>query len=287
LFLEVIDRKDEIQQEIRKRLNQIHNVQYEYIEQVFLEMEVSEDHAWRQESGLLLGVKRDVPQDATRRIWGANGFRVFLSHKSEVKKETAALKETLRVFGVSSFVAHEDIHATKAWQDEIENALATMDAFVALMTDKFHDSDWTDQEVGYAVARGVPIIAVRLGSDPYGFIGKFQALTTSWGSAPELIVRILMKNERMFDAYVQALRVCKNWDTGNVLAKALEATESLRSSQIDALVAAYNETSELRGSFGFNGMNPNYYGQGLAFHLNRLGGRKFAYDKDRLIKQVK
>ena len=86
------------------------------------------------------------------------------------------LKDELAIFGVSCFVAHKDIQPTKAWQDEIERALANMDGFVALMTVDFHDSDWADQEVGFALARGVPIIAVRLGRNPYGFIGKFQGL---------------------------------------------------------------------------------------------------------------
>src|ERR1017187_3416876 len=119
---------------------------------------------------------------------------MFLSHKSEVKKETAILKDALRLFGIAAFVAHEDIHPTKEWQDEIENALATMDGFVALITSSFHESDWTDQEVGYALARSVPIIAVRLERDPYGFLAKFQALTANWESAPEGIVKLLIKN---------------------------------------------------------------------------------------------
>jgi hypothetical protein len=64
--------------------------------------------------------------------------------------ETAKLKEELGRFGVSAFVAHEDILATRKWQNEIENAHRSMDAFAALMTDDFHDSDWTDQEAGFA-----------------------------------------------------------------------------------------------------------------------------------------
>lgn len=229
---------------------------------------------------------RVAPPDAITRIWGDHGFRVFLSHKSEVKKKTAELKEGLQLFGVSCFVAHEDIHPTKAWQDEIENALASMDGFVALMTKDFHDSLWTDQEVGYAVARGVPIIAVRLGTDPYGFIGKFQAMSSSWETAAEDIVKILINNDQMFDAYIQALRKCPSWDDGNVLAKVLPEIEKLATLKIDALVAAYNETSELRGSFGFNGSKPRDYGKGLVSHLNRLGRRKFKIAEDRLIEQV-
>ena len=67
-----------------------------------------------------------------------------------------------------------------------------MDAFVALLTEGFHDSLWTDQEVGFALSRGVPILAVRLGKDPYGFIGKFQALSCDWADAPKKIVGLLI-----------------------------------------------------------------------------------------------
>lgn len=277
LFLGTVKKKSDIQRQIKEDLNRLHNVHNEFIAEVFLEMEVAEDHEWRKESGLLIDGKRDAPPDATKRIWENVGFRVFLSHKSEVKKEAAALKDGLRLFGISGFVAHEDIHPTKAWQDEIENALASMDAFVALMTDNFHDSNWTDQEVGYAVARGVPIIAVRLGKDPYGFIGKFQALSSKWVAAVEDIVKILIKNDQMLGAYILALRNCPNWDSGNALATALPSIEKLTVSQIDALVAAYNDTRELRGSFGFNGTKPHLYGPGLVSHLNRLGNRRFAH----------
>lgn len=211
---------------------------------------------------------------------------MFLSHKSEVKKETANIKDGLRLFGISCFVAHEDIHPTKVWQDEIENALASMDGFVALMTESFHDSDWTDQEVGYAVARGVPIIAVRLGKDPYGFIGKFQALSCTWLAAVEDIVKVLIKNDLMLNAYTHALRNCPNWDSGNVLAKVLPSIEKLTPLQIDALVAVYNETSELRGSFGFNGTKSHMYGPGLVSYLNRLGNRNFMYSHNRFIELV-
>ena len=70
------------------------------------------------------------------------------------------------------------------------------------MTSGFHKRDWTDQEVGYALARAVPIIAMRLERDPYGFLGKFQALTSDRELAPEEIVKLLIKNDRMLSAYI-------------------------------------------------------------------------------------
>lgn len=227
-----------------------------------------------------------VPSSAIERIWGKQGFRLFLSHKTDVKEETALLKDRLRLFGIVGFVAHEDIHPTKAWQDEIEYALSSMDGFVALMTENFHDSNWTDQEVGFAVARRVPIIAVRMGTDPYGFIGKFQALSCTWMKAPIEIVKLLINDRRVFDGYIQALRNVPNWDVGNELAEVLPSIETLTQQQINALVAAYNETAELRGSFGFNGKNKTNYGPGLVWHLNKLGTANFVFSNSGLIEEI-
>lgn len=110
------------------------------------------------------------------RIWGRDStFRLFLSHLAKHKAEVSKVKQCLTAFwGIASFVAHDDIEPTRAWQDEIESALRSMDAFAALLVDGFKTSNWCDQEVGFAVARGVPVVPVRLGQDPYGFIGRIQ-----------------------------------------------------------------------------------------------------------------
>lgn len=226
-------------------------------------MQVAEDRDWRQASGALITPTLMIAPDASTRIWGDAGFRLFLSHMAEVKKQTASLKERLSLFGIAAFVAHEDIRPTRAWQNEIENALHSMDAFAALMTEDFHDSNWTDQEVGFALARGVPVIAVHLGLDPYGFIGKFQALRTDWNGSAEGIVKLLIKHDRMFNSYIKSLQNCTSWDNGNVLARVLSGIESATEQQIDELVAAANENSELRYSFGFRGNKPSQYGDGL------------------------
>jgi hypothetical protein len=117
LFLSLVKQKVDFQNRIRDDLNKIHNVQNEFIEDVFIEMEIQEEHDWRKESGLLLTCQRIVVPEVQNRIWGNEGYRLFLSHKAEVKKETATLKKKLSLLGVSCFVAHEDIHPTREWQN--------------------------------------------------------------------------------------------------------------------------------------------------------------------------
>lgn len=286
VYLNLVNTKKDCQQQIREDINKLHNIQNESITEVFLEMEVVEDQDWRKESGLLMIGKRTIAQDSVNRIWRNEGYRVFLSHKNEVKKETAKLKEDLKLFGISGFVAHEDIHPTKEWQDEIENALFSMDAFVALMTEGFHDSPWTDQEVGVAFGRGVQIIPVKLGKDPYGFIGKFQALSCSWDTAANKIVRILMKHDRMLNAYIKAVENCSDYNNGNTLSEILSCIDKLSPQQADLLVSAFNDNGNVHMSYGFNGKMPRPFGDGLMHHLTRLTGQKYIltrFDKIALV----
>jgi hypothetical protein len=279
LYLNAVKNKDFIQDQLKEDLNKLHNIRGEFIAQVFLEMDVSEDRDWRKESGLLLTGERIIAPEAANRVWGDEGYRVFLSHKDDVKKEAAELKDKLKVFGISGFVAHQDIEPTQEWQDEIENALFSMDAFVALMTENFHNSNWTDQEVGVAFARDVPIISIKLGKDPYGFIGKFQALSCSLDTAPNEIVKILIKHERMVDAYIKAVQNCHDFNHGNTLSELLPFIDRLSDQQVNGLISAFNRNSQVHASYGFNGDKPSHYGDGLIPHLNRLTGKTHKFSK--------
>jgi len=280
--------KDLLEPEILKDLNKLNKVKGEFIAEIAIELQLAEDSNWRRESGMLLDTEiRTVAEGAADRIWSP-GYRLFLSHKVASKWETSVLKEALKPFGISCFVAHEDIEPTKQWQDEIENALLTMDAFIAVMTPDFHDSKWTDQEVGFAVARGVPIIAIRLGTDPYGFIAKFQALRCTWEQAPIRVAQLLIKHTKALDAFIAALPACSSFDQANVLSGVLASIEKMSAEQATKIVAAFNNHPQVRG-FGFDGAYPYKYGGGLPEFLKRTRRIDYALadDKESLIPLAK
>ena len=136
---------------------------------------------------------RPKPADAeVRHIWKDGYFQLFLSHVSTHKIAVARLKSELQVRGISSFVAHEDITPSLEWQNEIELSLSSMHALAALLTPDFHPSNWTDQEVGFALGKGVLVVPVRLGINPYGFIGKVQGLSGSLDQ-PAQMASLLLK----------------------------------------------------------------------------------------------
>lgn len=87
-------------------------------------------------------------------FWRKGMLRVFVTHLSTYKEFAGNLQVCLLTYGISCFVAHNDIEPTLEWQTEIETALATCDALVALMHATFHTSNWTDQEMGFAMGRG-------------------------------------------------------------------------------------------------------------------------------------
>jgi hypothetical protein len=123
---------------------------------------------------------------APRNWQGTNKFRLFISHIAKHKDRATRLRDCLAPYAISGFVAHEDIHPTLEWQKEIERALFTMDAFLAIHTPGFKDSFWAQQEIGFAVGRGVKIISFKMGEDPTGFISKQQALALRSRTAEEI-----------------------------------------------------------------------------------------------------
>lgn len=280
LFLDIMEEKDHIQKRIKDDLDKLHSINDEYF-MVYLEKSTETDENWRKSSGLQIQQKKHVAPDAEERIWEKGLFRVFLTHKAEDKENVAQLKKELAIYGISGFVAHEDIEPTKEWQDEIENALFSMDAMVALMSKCFHDSNWTDQEIGCALGRRIPVIPIRMGRDPYGFIGKYQAVSASWEDVCKEIVKILIEDDKMKDAYIRAVAECSLFENANELSAILPIITQLSDAQVENLVQANNDNYQVRESHGFNGSRPNKFGPGLVAHLKRITGKKFSYSQDK------
>lgn len=132
-------------------------------------------------------------------FWKTGHFKLFLSHLASFKAQTSRLQQALKKYAITSFVAHEDIEPSREWQIEIEAALHTMDALAAILMPGFKESNWCDQEVGFAVGREILIIPVRRQLDPYGFIGKYQGIQAANKSVAEVANEIfdtIIKSER-------------------------------------------------------------------------------------------
>jgi len=142
------------------------------------------------ELGITGGTHAAAGLEPPRNWAGTTQFRLFISHVSAEKLKATRLKDCLAPYGILGFVAHEDIHPTLEWQSEIERALFAMDGFLAVHTKGFAASNWCQQEVGFAIGRGVKMISLRMGEDPTGFIGKHQALARRDRTAEQIAEEI-------------------------------------------------------------------------------------------------
>ncbi len=127
-------------------------------------------------------------------FWEIGCFRMFISHLSSNKESASNLKTTLKKYGISCFVAHEDITPSLPWLAEIEKALNSMDALCAILNKRFKEGEWCDQEVGYALGKGVLRIPLsKNGQMPYGFMGKIQAIKIHRGENAQEVVQEVFK----------------------------------------------------------------------------------------------
>lgn len=260
LYVRIMEQKDKIQPRLATDLNKLDNCQNEHVSKVFIEMEAANNDNWREETGVYRPrtIAPSVAPEALQRIWGSEHVRVFLSHKASVKEKTSQVKQALARCGIAAFVAYEDIEPTEEWQREIERALFSMDALVALLSEDFHDSNWTDQEAGVAIGRGVPLIAVRLGMDPYGLMGKGQGLGgCSWddpnaiaGKVFPLLYKRLPDKSRLFECALSAYAQSKSFaDSGWKVEHLLSVFETLSADQVRRVVDAYRANGQNTASF--------------------------------------
>ena len=191
-------------------------------------------------------------------FWKENDARIFLSHLTAHKKGVSAISQfLLQDYNVIGFVAHEDITPTKEWQNEIEVALSTMDALVAVITPKFVNSSWCDQEVGVAIGRKIPIIAAKFDQDPHGFIGKYQALQ-GMGKKPrelakEIVELFLPKpgiGSKITDALVNKFSDSQSFEQSKSLSVLLESSSYLNRNHVELMKEAAKKNNQISGSWG-------------------------------------
>lgn len=170
-------------------------------------------------------------------------MKIFISYSHLDKKLAGVIKGNLEFYYYFDvFLAHEDIEPSREWEAEIISQLKSCDAFIALLTNNFYDSEWTNQEVGIAVERGVQIIALNAGTNPQGFIKRYQALKhEELESTCEQILKILLVNndiqEKVLDALIRAFGESRNYIVaGKKINQLLEYDEFLSTHQKNEII---------------------------------------------------
>ena len=222
-------------------------------------------------------VATPLPSSEEGGPWKPDHFRLFISHTSAHKSQAGAMALFMERAGIQGFVAHTTIEPTSEWADVIVQALQSCHAMVAMLTPDFPQSKWCDQEVGVAVDRGILIVPVRMGIDPYGFIGRYQGLTlpprTSLGPPLfDLLAKHPLTRTRMVDPIIRRFAASGSFDGTRAAWPHIKSLprEAWTDERSRIVREAARTNSQVRNA-NLNDGNQTPVAKALEAHLLRLG----------------
>ena len=271
---------DHVTQRISEDLNKVSaSVQNEFFANVHLELFDENDEICQRARPFHFRQERNADMLS---IWKRGMVRLFISHRDEHKLVANELAETLESYGISSFVAHDSIQPMSIWQTEILNGLESMEIMLALVTDDFHASVWTNQEVGFALGRNIPIVPLKLqGQDPNGFIAKHQALKWSYDNvaeaAPiiyEILANKLGNRERLQTSLIRAFTSSPDFhETRRRFDRMRNLVSEISDTELEEIVVAFQDNDQLHNAIYLT----NKY-QRLRKFLHDASGKRIVID---------
>lgn len=200
---------------------------------------------------------------------------LFASHLATQRAIVGAVGNELARWGVTLFVAHDSIDPDLEWQSEIERSLHECHGGVVFLMPGFSESKWCDQEVGWLLGRQVPCCPLKFqGQDPYGPLGKKQALTVHDGTtaqqlAIEIVTWAASKAEiapHVNGSLVEALKSSTSFRQTDLVWEHLYAARDLTSRQVAGLLTAIRDNDQVYNASGGIGDHRGPYSE-LAFKL--------------------
>jgi hypothetical protein len=199
------------------------------------------------------------PEDARRQIestdspiWKSGYVRVFLSHSAHHKRFVGEVADELAVSGIHAFVAHDTMEVEQPWQEQIESALRSMQAFVAILHPETSASAWCQQEIGWALGRGTPHYVLRAPTDPAGFIGRTQWPQAQKDSAKQMAHRILEWvsrspefSDQIIDGLLTALAEADNYIDAGATARRIATIDTLTDEHWTRLAEIYHSNDQV------------------------------------------
>ncbi|MBI2712757.1 MAG: toll/interleukin-1 receptor domain-containing protein [Bdellovibrio sp.] len=188
--------------------------------------------------------------------WNDGLYKLFISHRSVDKALAEELKELLGLLGVACFVSGQDIVASELWRNTILRALDGCDGLLALLTESFHESKWTDQEVGYAIGKGKQIFPLEKGLAPYGLLESFQLVNKEEdgvkGLAVSLFFAIATRNSliNFTETIVQSIESSLNYLTSSTCVAALEKIQPVEFAIKTRVLSASETNGQVGGVMG-------------------------------------
>jgi hypothetical protein len=110
-------------------------------------------------------------------------MQVFLSYREDEEgiEYASALREELAILGINAIMASRSIRPGAVWAQTILGHLEASSALLCIASRGYTDSAWCQQEIGWAIGRGIPALWIRYDNteQSVGFLKDKQELTAT------------------------------------------------------------------------------------------------------------
>jgi hypothetical protein len=142
---------------------------------------------------LLAGIQQlNVELESLTRETPSAPLEIFISYSTKDKAIAAKVANSIRLAGGEGFLAHETIEVSMEWRSEILRHLRACSVIFCLITKNFLDSEWTQQEAGFALAREMKVVSLLFnGISPPGFMEAFQGIHVTVSNLDRIIKELV------------------------------------------------------------------------------------------------
>lgn len=135
--------------------------------------------------------------------------QVFVSHVPADLETVQELFASIRNMPFGVYIAMEEVEPGRS-RHNLEGRIRNSDVLVAVLTERAATNQWVNQEIGYAVAKGIPVVPLY-GNPSYrgGYVDRVEGVAIDRNN-PEATVFNLLSRLRAELAPLGALSV-PNW----------------------------------------------------------------------------
>lgn len=184
-------------------------------------------------------------------------LKIFASHLAMKRAIVSDYAAQFQRYGIELFVAHDSIEPDSVWADEVLKMLRTSHCGLVFLHDKFGESGWCDQEVGWLLGRGVPVPVLKFeATAPYGPLGIKQAISVAGRHIGEVVVDVLavLRNSsdlvpHLVESLVVGLERSWNFHTTDLIWTQLQGFRELTPSQNERILQAAATNDQVRNAY--------------------------------------
>lgn len=124
------------------------------------------------------------------------GEQLYVSHAPADLDLVQDLFSTVRNFPVGVHVALEEVESGRS-RKRLEGRIANSNVVVAVLTERSADSRWVNQEIGYALAKGIPVLPLYTDADLRGgFLTDIEGVEIDRDDLSRTIFELLCRLRR-------------------------------------------------------------------------------------------